>query len=289
MPLPWRRNKPERSFKNKFWLRIFWVLVFAGAGGGYSFYFKDEIFAWLLAPAGDRLSPFDGKPVYTSPLAMMSATITIVIKGSTLAALPVIAYSILSLAKPWLPSRFWRFLTGITASVMVSYVLGILFVYYVMLPVGLGFLLNFGSNIAVPLIGIGEYLELVTALMSAMGLVFLIPTAMFIVAKMRVLRYKHFRWGRLLVPIFASFLGIILTPSADGINFLMVGTPVVALYEVGMFAAWTVSPEEGNYLWLKTIGGWIAKVRRGVGWFVSRPVALYRWIRNKLITQGLWW
>jgi hypothetical protein len=33
---------------------------------------------------------------------MMGATITIVIKGGTLAAIPVIAYSVLSLAKPWL-------------------------------------------------------------------------------------------------------------------------------------------------------------------------------------------
>ena len=270
-------------------MRVFWILVFSGAGAGYSFYFKDEIFAWLLAPAGDRLSPFDGKPVYTSPLSMMGATITIVMKGGMLAAIPITTYSILSLSKPWLPDRFWRFIAGVTISAMVSYVLGILFVYYVMLPVGLGFLLSFGADVAVPLIDIGSYLELVTALMSAMGLVFLIPTGMFVLAKMRVLRYRHFRWGRMVVPIFATFLGIILTPTADGINFLLVSTPIYFLYEVGLFAAWLVSPEEGNYLWLRTIGGWVDAVKRRVVWVLRRPVVLYRWIQIKMVQHGLWW
>jgi sec-independent protein translocase protein TatC len=171
---------------------------------------------------------------------------------------------------------------------MVSYVLGILFVYYVLLPVGLGFLLSFGSNVAVPLIDIGNYLELVTALMSAMSLVFMIPTAMYVLARARVVRYKHFRWGRLLAPLFATFLGIILTPTADGINFLLVSTPVMALYEVGMFAAWTVNPEEGNYLWVKTIGGWLGKIKRSVVWVVMRPVVAYRKVRSVLMSQGLW-
>lgn len=287
--LPWRRGKPERSFKNKFWLRVFWILVFAGAGSGYSFYFKDEIFQWLLAPAGDRLSPFDGKPVYTSPLSMMGATISIVMKGGTLAAIPMIAYSVLSLLKPWLPVHFWRFLTAVTISAMVSYVLGIMFVYYVLLPVGLKFLLNFGSNVAVPLIDIGNYLDLVTALMSAMSFVFMIPTAMYILARARLLRYKHFRWGRLLSPLFATFLGIILTPTADGINFLLVSTPVMALYEVGMFAAWTVNPEEGNYLWFKTISKWAKAIWNRIFWVVSRPVAAYRWVRSTLMKHGIWW
>ena len=220
---------------------------------------------------------------------MMGATISIVVKGGTFAAIPMIAYSVLSLLKPWLPSQFWRFLTAVTISAMVSYVLGIMFVYYVLLPVGLKFLLNFGSNVAVPLIDIGNYLDLVTALMSAMSFVFMIPTAMYILARARLLRYKHFRWGRLLSPLFATFLGIILTPTADGINFLLVSTPVMALYEVGMFAAWTVNPEEGNYLWFKTISKWAKAIWNRIFWVVSRPVAAYRWVRSTLMKHGIWW
>jgi len=287
--LPWRRNKPARSFKNKFWLRVFWILVFLGMGAGYTFYFKDEIFAWLLAPAGGRLSPFDGKPVYTSPLSMMGATITIVTKGAMLTALPVTMYSVLSLIKPWLPARFWWFTVWLILATAVSYLLGIAFVYYVMLPVGLGFLLSFGSDVSVALIDISEYLSLLTALMFAMGLVFLIPIFMFLLSKMRLVRYRHWRWGRMVVPIFAGFLGVILTPSADGVNFLMVSLPVMGLYEVGLFGAWLLSPAEGNYLWLRTIGRRLRAIRDGVIWVMRRPIVAYQKVRNFLMTQGLWW
>lgn len=263
-------------------------------GAGYSLYFKQEIFNWLLAPAGGQLSPsiegFDGKPTYGSPIGMMAATITIVTKGAMITAMPVTMYSVLSLFKPWLPAAFWRFLVYVTVAAVVSSLAGIAFVYYVMLPVGLGFLLNFGADIAVPLIDIGEYLGLLTALMSAMGIVFLIPIFMFLFTKMRLVKYRHWRWGRMVVPIFASFLGIILTPTTDGVNFLMVSLPVMGLYEVGLFVTWLLDPSDGNYLWIKTIGRLIRAGRNGIVWVIRRPVVAWRRIERKLVEWGIiWW
>jgi sec-independent protein translocase protein TatC len=263
-------------------------------GGVYSFYFKQEIFDWLIAPADGLLSPqiegFDGKPVYGKVTGMMAATLAVVAKGAMLTALPVVLYSVLSLIRPWLPVRFWRFLTFLTIAVTASYFAGIVFVYYVMLPVGLGFLLNFGSGIAVAVIDIGDYLALVTALMSAMGMVFLIPTMMFLFSKLvRFPKYRHWKWGRWAVPIFAGFLGMILTPSTDTVNFLMVGLPVIALYEIGLFATWVIDPSEGNYLWIKTIARWLRGIRNAVVWVARRPVVALRRVRRYLLKHGLDW
>ena len=264
-------------------------------GAGYSFYFKQEIFDWLLAPADGQLSPsiegFDGRPTYGSPIGMMGATLAIVTKCAMLTALPVLAYSVLSLMKPWLPGSFWRFLVYLTLSIMISYAAGIAFVYYVMLPVGLGFLLNFGSGIAVPLIDIGEYLGLLTALMSAMGLVFMIPIIMFLLTKLRIVKYRHWRWGRMVVPLFAGFLGIILTPTTDGVNFLMVGLPVMGLYEIGLFVTWILDPSDGNYLWIKSIVRLIRALRDGIVWTVRRPVVGWHKVERKLVEWGIafWW
>ena len=239
-------------------------------GGVYTFYFKVEIFNWLIAPANGLLSPplegFGGKPVYGSVTGMMTATFAVVAKGALIAALPMIVYSILSLMKPWVPPR----------------------VYYVMLPVGLGFLLNFGAGIATPLIDIGEYLALLTALMSAMGMVFLIPTMMFLFSKLvRFPKYRHWKWGRWAVPFFAGFLGMILTPSTDTVNFLMVGLPVMGLYEIGLFSTWLVDPSEGNYLFLKTIGRKIRAVRNAVVWITRRPIVAWRKVERVLVRHGI--
>ena len=261
-------------------------------GGVYTFYFKVEIFNWLIAPANGLLSPplegFGGKPVYGSVTGMMTATLAVVAKGALIAALPMIVYSILSLMKPWVPPRFWRFVTFLTIAVTLSYLAGIAFVYYVMLPVGLGFLLNFGAGIATPLIDIGEYLALLTALMSAMGMVFLIPTMMFLFSKLvRFPKYRHWKWGRWAVPFFAGFLGMILTPSTDTVNFLMVGLPVMGLYEIGLFSTWLVDPSEGNYLFLKTIGRYLRGIINAVVWVIRRPIVAWRKVERVLVRHGI--
>lgn len=290
---PWRRGKAERSFKNKFWLRVFWILFFAGFGGIEAFVFKDEIFNILLAPADGKLSPpiegFDGKPVYISPVGIMMATITLAIKLGTLVATPVILYSVLSLVRPWLPFRFWRFLVFLVLDVAVSYLLAILFVYHVMMPIGLGFLLGrFGSESAVALIDIGEYLAMLFALMSAMTVVFMIPTIMFLITKVfRFPKYRHWKWLRWAVPVFASLMGIFLTPTVDGMNFLLVSLPVLGLYEVGLFATWLIDPEDGNYMWFKSLWGLLRSLRDAIVWFLLRPLVGYRKVMRFLLKHGI--
>ena len=280
----------SRSLGRRIGYRVFWTITAFGAGAGFTFYHKQTIFLWLIAPADGKLSPFDGLPIYTSPISMISATISVVSKGGMAAALPVLTYSVLSLVRPLLPSRFYRFLIYLILATVASYLAGMLFVYYVMLPVGLGFLLNFGKGVAIPVIDIGEYLALLSALMFAMGLVFLIPIWMYLLSKMGIVTYRHFRIGRWFVPLFAAFLGIVLTPTADGINFLMVGMPVLLLYEIGLFVAWLHNPDEGNYLWFRTIARSVRKVWRGVVWVVRRPVVAWRRVERKLVEYGLgWW
>lgn len=221
---------------------------------------------------------------------MVGVTINIVARGSILAASPVAAYTFLVLLKPWVSRRYWKLTVWVTIATAVSWLLAWVFVYTVMMPVAMGFLLgNFGSDTAVPLIDIGEYFDLLFALTRAMGFVFLIPVIMFVVTTLTPMKYRHWRWGRFVVPIFATLLGIILTPSVDGVNFIMVGLPVMGLYEIGLFASWLVDPQDGNYLWLRTIGGWIGAVRDGVVWVVRRPAVAYRWARNILMTHGFWW
>lgn len=286
MRLPWGGDAP-RSLGRRISYRVFWSFVAFGAGVGFAFYHKQTIFLWLIAPANGQLSPFEGLPIYTSPIAMVGSTISVVSKAGFVTAFPVVVYSVLSLFKPLLPKRLYKFIWAIVLAASISYLAGGAFVYYVMLPVGLGFLLSFGTDIAVPVIDITEYMDLLSALMFAMGLVFLIPIGMFLLAKLNLVRYQHFKVARWFVPLFAGFLGIILTPTTDGINFLMVGLPVLLLYEIGLFSTWVVAPHEGNYLWLGTTGRGMRKVRRQMGriwrvlvWILRRPLAACRWVRK---------
>lgn len=253
-----------------------------GIGAGASWFYRSAVFLWLLAPAGDMLSPFDGRPVFSSPIGMMGATIEISLKVGIVTAFPMFWYSILSLIKPWLPIRWWRFFTAFVLVTSASFGVGVAFVYYVMLPAGLGFLLNFGDGVAVPLIEVHEYLDLLSSLMLWVGAIFELPTFMFLLARGNLISYQQFKKVRKFVPAAAYILAIVLTPSVDWVNTTMIAVPIVLLYEIGLMVAWLAHPNLGNYMFLWSI---FLLVR----WFVRRPVVAFRKIRSGLMAQGLWW
>tara|TARA_R100000808_G_scaffold10489_1_gene27786 strand:+ start:5861 stop:6145 length:285 start_codon:yes stop_codon:yes gene_type:complete len=73
-------------------------------------------------------------------------------KGGQFVAFPVLVIGALSMLKPFVPRRFWLFVITYSAISIAMFALGASFVFFVMMPVSLHFLLNFGSGIAVPVI-----------------------------------------------------------------------------------------------------------------------------------------
>jgi len=269
--------------------RLIWTFLAFGIGAGSTFYYNAAVFGFLLAPAGNNLSPFDGQPVFSSPIDMMGATISLAIRGGTVLALPVLVTGILTLLRPWIRTRYWWFLTIFTVLTVVSFLTGAAFVYLVMLPVSLEFLLSFGDGIAVAVIQLDSYIELISSLMLWVGLIFELPIAMYLLVKYRILSYQKLRRVRKFVPPTAIILAGIITPTFDGFNQVMVALPMWALYEVGLFTSWLAHPEEGNYLWLRTLGRWLRKVRsvvarilRRVRIIVGSPVVMIRRVHRKV-------
>jgi sec-independent protein translocase protein TatC len=278
-----RKFKEPETLGGKLKRRAKLTLFAYGIGAGASWFYRSAVFLWLLAPAGDMLSPFDGRPVFSSPIGMMGATIAISLKVGIVTAFPVFWYSVLSLIKPWLPIRWWRFFTIFILVTSASFAVGVAFVYYVMLPAGLRFLLNFGEGVAVPLIEVSEYLDLFTSLMLWVGAIFELPTFMFLLARGRLISYQQFKSVRKFVPAAAYILSIVLTPSVDWVNTTMIAVPIVLLYEVGLMVAWIAHPELGNYMFVKSL--W-----RLIRWLITRPWAGVKRIERCGVSIGLpWW
>lgn len=234
--------------------RFGWALLAFALAFGATFWYRKHVYAWLLAPADGQLSPFEGgAPVFTAPQDMFGTTIWIAIRVGVIAAVPVATFGAYTLISPALStSQRWK-LRMLLPAPLVLFLAGAAFVYYVMLPVGLKFLLHFGDGVAVPLITLRQYLDLLTALMIALGIVFELPLAMFLLAKMKFVPYQKFKRLRKFVPFVALILGVILTPGTDLINMFLVAAPITLLYEVGLFLSWLARPAEGDYLWLRTI------------------------------------
>lgn len=234
-----------------------------------------DIFAFLIRPAGGALSPFDGLPVYTRPTGMMAATIGLAIKGGAVTALPVATVAVLTLLRP-LTGRYWRFTVVFTAAILLSFLGGAAFGYYILLPTAMKFLLSFGAGIAIPVIDISEYLDLFMGIVFWTGVIFTLPPVMYLVTKFGFVKYSRLRKIRRFVPPFALIFAGILTPTADAVNLMLMAAPMIALYEVGLFVSWVARPEDGNYLWLKTIAAGLKRLRDALTWPYRKAKSVWR-------------
>jgi len=231
-----------RRFARRVRFGLLGTLLAFGAGAGLTWYFRVTIFNWLIAPADGMLSPHEGLPIYTSPTEILGVTISLALKGGVVAALPVLVLTIFYLVSPLISRHERRVVALFLPLILLSFLAGASFAYFVMLPVGIAFLLHFGEGVAVPTIRISEYLGLVLTMIFWLGVIFELPLLMFLFAKLRVISYQRFKRLRKFVPPAAIILSAIITPTMDIVNQLMVAVPIVVLYEVGLMLAWLSQP-----------------------------------------------
>ncbi len=246
------------------------------------------MFAFLLAPAEDKLSPFEGGlPIFTGVPDMFGSTLSLSMKGGQFVAFPVLVVGILSMLRPLVPRRFWLFITTYTAFSVGMFLLGASFVFWVMMPVSLSFLLTFGEGVAVPVILLTEYMALLLSLIFWIGVAFELPIAMQILARFRIVSYSRARalrkWA---VP--ASFIfAALITPSLDGTLTFLVAIPMLLLYEAGLIASWLTHPETGNYFADLPM---VQVARDLLAWIMRSFVRSFKKAERGLVRHGLgWW
>ena len=238
----------ERGFRfgQRFRNTVFLCILAWSIGAGATFWWHPEVFAFLLAPAEEMLSPFEGKPTFTAPQDMFGSTLSLSMKGGQFVAFPVLLVGVLSMLKPFVPRRFWLFVTTYSAISIAMFALGASFVFWVMMPVSLNFLLTFGAGIAQPVILLTSYMALLLSLLFWIGVVFELPVIMQLLAKFKLFPYSKARTLRKWIVPTAFIFAALITPSLDGTLTFLVALPMLILYEVGLIAGW-LTDREGNY------------------------------------------
>ena len=199
-----------------------------------SFIFHKQIIDVLLGPA-DAITEVPGRLVFTEVTEMFAVVMKVSLVSGIVLAFPIILYQMVLFAAPGLTSREKRYLYTFLPGVLLSFLAGATFGYYVLIPPAINFLINFGGDIAEPMIRVGNYINLAVMLLFWMGVSFETPVVMFILAKLRIVSPRAFsRWRRYWVVV-AFILGAIITPTFDPINQSLVAVPLIVLYEIGIW------------------------------------------------------
>ena len=223
--------------------RIFLVLVAFGLGASLSWYYYSDVMAFLLLPAGGQLSP-NRRPIFTAPADMFTVKLQLALRAGIVVAFPVLVYQTFRFLNPLLNKQQRWFIAIFLPASFVCYLLGAAFAYFVILPTGLQYLLSFGADVADPMIRITDYMALVYTMLFWLGIIFELPPAMFLLAKFRLVSHQQFKKFRRYLPLTAFFLGAVITPTSDIVNWTRVTVPIIVLFEAGMFLAWLARPKQ---------------------------------------------
>ena len=193
-----------------------------------AFFISSNVFDILKKPApGVQL-------VYTEITEMIGTYLKITLFIAIALALPYIIYQMVMFIRPALTRKEKTYLYIMLPAITICFIAGAVFAYFILLPPAFQFLLTFGSDIAQPMIKVGNYISVLTTLLFWIGLCFEIPIVMFFLAKIGVVQPAWLSKYRKVFYILAFILGAIITPTFDPINQSLVAVPIIILFEFGI-------------------------------------------------------
>lgn len=197
----------------------------------FSLLFASRFLKILIAPAGGV------KPIFLRPTEGFITYMRVALLNGVALAMPIIVYQAIRFIVPGLKANERRYLYIILPGAAVSFLVGVAFAYFAMLPFALRYLLRFGSDIAEARWAIGEYIAFVTTLMFWVGVVFETPLLFFFLAKLGIVTPRMLSSNRKYAVLAAAILAAVITPTPDPFNMLLVMAPLIVLYEIGVLLA----------------------------------------------------
>jgi len=105
-------------------------------------------------------------------------------------------------------------------------------------PPAFKFLVGYNNEFLTSLPAISEYFSLATRLLLAFGVIFEMPLFMVFLAKVGVIDVAFLNKNRKYSILINFIIAAILTPTPDIVNQLMMGVPLMVLYEISVVAVW---------------------------------------------------
>jgi sec-independent protein translocase protein TatC len=167
----------------------------------------------------------------------MSVYFKVSLAAGIVAAMPVLVYQMFAFVAPGLTSSEKRMIFRLLPGIVIMFMIGVAFAYFVALPPALWFLYTFMSQAATPMPTISDYMSIVTRLLLVIGLVFETPLIVMALARLGVVSPQWLSSRRRLWMVVAFVLAAIITPTFDPINQIIIAVPLILLLEVGIILA----------------------------------------------------
>ena len=202
----------------------------------------EPILTWMMVPVNAVL------PEGTSMVAIevqetFFTALKVAFFSGFIVSLPIIFWQFWLFLAPGLYENEKKFIIPFVFFATSMFLVGSSFAYYVVVPIGFDFLINFGNTVVTVMPSIGKYVGFFTKLLFGFGIAFELPVITFFLATIGMVTDKtltdFFRYAIVLIFI----LSALLTPPDVLTQFLMSG-PLILLYGLSILIAKAINPHK---------------------------------------------
>ena len=199
------------------------------------FSFSNQIYLIVAEPLHSIL-PKGQTMIATGVISPFLTPFKLTLVVSFYIAIPMVLYQVWAFVAPGLYKNEKRFMLPLAVSSTLLFYLGMVFAYFVVLPIVFPFLAGTTPDGIAYTPDIKEYLDFVLKMFFAFGVAFEVPIATFLLVKTGMTTADSLSQKRPFLIVGSFVVGMLLTPP-DIISQTLLALPMWILFEIGLLFA----------------------------------------------------
>ncbi len=213
--------------------RLISTLIAIGACSVVGYFLSGALIDFLTRPAMNYVDHF----YFFEPGSAFMIRLKLAFFAGLFLSSPVIFYQSWMFVSPGLYKAERRVVLPAIVISNALFLVGAAFAYYLIIPAGISFLMNFQTDTLRPLIDINDYLGFATVLLIGVGIVFDFPIFLIGLTKLHVVKTQTLKKSRKAVAVAAFVIAAMITPSDVVVTQFLLTIPIILLYEISIFLA----------------------------------------------------
>jgi sec-independent protein translocase protein TatC len=212
--------------------RLIVSLLAVGVAFGFTYGFRKPIIHWLERPLPD-----DKKLITLSPGEPFNTSLTVALYGAIAIAIPILVWQIWAFFAPAIEDRSQRIVVRLVIVATVLLIAGMAFAYFVVLPNGLHFLLNYDSDLYdSDQVRARDYFSFAAAVIAGLGILFELPIFVLGLVRLGILSSTRLRKNRR-IGVGIALIAVVLLPGVDFVSMALQALPILVLFESSIWAS----------------------------------------------------
>ena len=198
----------------------------------------------ILGPARKYAPKFQF--ITTEIYGQLELYMQVIIWGGVIVSFPYTIIQIWKFIEPGLHSHEKKYVRTISFYTVLSFVVGMVFSYYVLLPMTLNFASDFGTEFIKIMPDVHKYLSVFLMTIIISGIVFELPLIAYFLGRLGILTPPFMRHYRRHTIVVLLFVAAILSPGGNPLLQLILFVPLWVLFELSIYACALAARQRRN-------------------------------------------